>query len=111
MHLFGHSKTRRMMLTGLRLDGAELYRLGIVEDCVPVSDLINVAIALTKEIAAKSPPAVVLAKHALNAKEDMSLRDGYRFEQTMTVEVGRTEDAAKATRSFLEKREPVFKGR
>ena len=65
---------------------------------------------LAKKIAAKSPPAVVLAKHDLNAIEDMSLRDGYRFEQTMTVEVGRTEDAAEATRSFLEKREPVFKG-
>ena len=59
---------------------------------------------LAKEIAAKSPPAVVLAKHALNAIEDMSLRDGYRFEQTMTVEVGRTEDAAEAARSFLEKK-------
>ncbi|MEC7649215.1 MAG: enoyl-CoA hydratase/isomerase family protein [Pseudomonadota bacterium] len=111
MRLFGHSKTRQMMLTGLRLDGAELYRLGVVEDCVPVSDLMDVAMALAKEIAAKSPPAVVLAKHALNAIENMSLRDGYRFEQTMTVKVGRTEDAAEATRSFLEKREPVFKER
>ena len=109
MRLFGHSKTRQMMLTGLRLDGAELYRLGVVEDCVPVSDLMDVAMALAKEIAAKSPPAVVIAKHALNAIEDMSLRDGYRFEQTMTVEVGRTEDAAEATRSFLEKREPNWK--
>ena len=92
-----------MMLTGLRLDDAELYRLGIVEDCVPVSDLMDNAMALAKEIAAKSPPAVVLAKHALNAKEDMSLGDAYRFEQTMTVEVGRTGDAAEATRSFWKK--------
>ena len=46
MRLFGHSKTRQMMLTGLRLDGAELYRLGVVEDCVPVSDLMDVAMAL-----------------------------------------------------------------
>ena len=75
MRLLGHSKTRQMMLTGLRLDGAELCRLGVVADCVPVSDLMDVAMALAKEIAAKSPPAVVLAKHALNAIENMSLRD------------------------------------
>ncbi|MEC8134798.1 MAG: hypothetical protein VX107_01410 [Pseudomonadota bacterium] len=50
--------------------------------------------AIAKEVAAKSPPAVVLAKHALNAIEEMSLRDGYHYEQTMTMEVGRTEDAA-----------------
>ena len=92
------------MLTGLRLDGAELYRLGVVEDCVPVSDLMDVAMALAKEIAAKSPPAVVIAKHALNAIEDISLRDGYRLEQKTTVEVGRTNGAAEATRSILEKK-------
>ena len=33
MRLFSHSKLRRMMLTGLRVPGAELYRLGIVEAC------------------------------------------------------------------------------
>lgn len=98
------------MLTGLRLDGAELYRLGVVEDCVPSSNLMDVAMALANEIAAMSPSAIVLAKQALNAIEDISLRNGYRFEQTMTVEVGRTEDAAEATKSFWEKREPVFRG-
>lgn len=59
--------------------------------------------ALANEIAAISPSAIVLAKQALNAIEDISLQNGYRFEQTMTVEVGRTEDAAEATKSFWEK--------
>jgi enoyl-CoA hydratase len=35
MRLFGHSKARRLMFTGQRLSGAELYRLGVVEECVP----------------------------------------------------------------------------
>lgn len=111
MRLFGHSKTRRMMLTGQRIDGPELYRLGIVEACVPANELMDAAMTLANEIAMKSPPAITLAKHALNTIEEMSLRDGYRFEQNMTVEVGKTEDASEATRAFLEKREPVFKGR
>jgi enoyl-CoA hydratase/carnithine racemase len=110
MRLFGHSKTRRMMLTGQRIVGPELYRLGMVEACVSADELMEAATEIAKEIASKSPPAIVLAKHALNTIEEMSLRDGYRFEQNMTVEVGKTEDAAEATQAFLEKREPVFKG-
>ena len=41
----------------------------------------------------------------------MSLRDGYRFEQTMTGELAQTEDSKEAMRAFVEKREAVFKAR
>jgi len=110
MRLFGHSKSRRMMFTGQRVSGAELYRLGIVEDCVPADRLSDAARALAKEIAAKSPVAVRLAKHAMNAIEFMSLRDGYRFEQSMTAELLKSEDSKEAIRAFLEKRPPLFRG-
>lgn len=111
MRLFGHSKTRRMMFTGLRLSGPELYRLGVVEECVPRDQLLPTARALAEEIAAKSPVAMRLAKHALNAIEFMSLRDGYRFEQNMTAELSKYEDSKEAMRAFAEKRPPVFTGR
>jgi enoyl-CoA hydratase/carnithine racemase len=111
MRLFGHSRVRRMMLTGLRVGGAELYRLGIVEACVPQAELMPTALGIAREIAAKSPVAVRLAKHALNTIEEMSLRDGYRFEQDMTAELGRYEDSREAMLAFAEKRKPVFKGR
>ena len=109
--LFGHSTQRRMMLTGQRLFGPELYRLGVVEACTAPSDLLDAALSIAREIAAKSPIATRLAKHALNQIEDMSLRDGYRFEQSMTGELGRTEDSREAMRAFVEKRPAVFKGR
>ena len=111
MRLFGHSKTRRMMFTGQRLTGRELEALNIVEQCVPLAELMPTAMALAAEIASKSPIAVVLAKHALNTIEEMSLRDGYRFEQNMTAELGQYEDSKEAMLAFVEKRKPVFKGR
>lgn len=111
MRLFGHSRIRRMMLTGLRVNGAELYRLGVVEACVPQSQLMETALGIAREIAAKSPIAVTLAKHALNTIEEMSLRDGYRFEQNMTAELGRYDDSKEAMAAFAEKRKPVFTGR
>lgn len=111
MRLFGHSKARRMMFTGQRLSGPELYRLGVVEACVPVDRLMDEAMALAAEIASKSPIAMRLAKHAMNTIEFMSLRDGYRFEQNMTAELSKYEDSREAMRAFVEKRQPVFKGR
>ena len=41
----------------------------------------------------------------------MPFRDGYRFEQGVTVELSHTEDAREAQRAFVEKRPPVFRGR
>ena len=111
MRLFGHSRVRRMLLTGYRVPGPEMYRLGVVEACVPQEELMETAMELARTIAAKSPVASVIAKHALNTIEEMSLRDGYRFEQNMTVQLSQTEDAKEAATAFLEKRAPVFKGR
>ncbi len=111
MRLFGHSATRRMMLTGHRLTGAELYRLGVVEACVPRDALMEAAGAIAAEIASKSPLASRMAKEALNAIEFMTLRDGYRFEQDRTGELSKTADSREAMAAFAEKRAPVFRGR
>ncbi|AZG11014.1 enoyl-CoA hydratase/isomerase family protein [Pigmentiphaga sp. H8] len=111
MRLFPHSLLRRMMLTGYRVPAAELYRLGIVEACTAPEDLLPAAMEMAGVIAAKSPVSTRMGKHTLNTIEDMSLRDGYRYEQDMTAIIATTEDAAEAQAAFREKRAPVFKGR
>jgi len=108
--LFSHSKLRRMMLTGLRVFGPELYRLGVVEECVPADELGETALDLAREIAEKSPIAIKLAKQGLNQIEEMSLRDGYRHEQNLTAEVRKSADSKEAMQAFVEKRKPVFTG-
>ena len=111
MRLFSHSRLRRMLLTGYQVSGPELYRLGVVEACVEPETLMDTAMEIAREIVARSPIAIRLAKQSLNAIEDMSLRDGYRYEQNMTVELSKTEDSKEAKRAFVEKRQPVFTGR
>jgi len=111
MRLFGHSRLRRMMLTGYRVPGEELYRLGIVEACTSPEDLMPAALEIAQTIASKSPVSTRMGKHTLNTIEDMSLRDGYRYEQDMTTAIAKTEDAKEAQAAFREKRSPVFKGR
>jgi enoyl-CoA hydratase len=108
---FWPSKARRLLLTGQRIPAQELYRLGVIEECVPADALMSEATALAREIAAKSPLAVTMLKNSFNMVENLSLRDGYRLEQNMTVELSRSEDANEAKRAFIEKRKPVFVGR
>jgi enoyl-CoA hydratase len=111
MKHFSPSRVRAMYLTGARVTAAELYRLGVVEACVPRDKLMQAALDIAREIAAKSPLAIRHLKRTLNAIEEMPGRDGYRYEQTVTVELSHSEDAREAQRAFLEKRKPVFKGR
>ena len=104
------SKARRLLLTGQRIPAAELYRLGVLEECVPADKLLAAATAIAQEIASKSPLAIQMLKQSFNIVENLTLRDGYRVEQDMTVELSQSDDAREAKQAFLEKRKPVFKG-
>jgi enoyl-CoA hydratase len=111
MDHFGKSMARYIYFTGRRIPAAELYRLGVISACVPREKLMDEAMQIAREIAAKSPVAVREVKRAFNVVEEMPARDGYRFEQTVTVALSHTEDAQEAQRAFVEKRKPVFKGK
>jgi enoyl-CoA hydratase len=100
-----------MFYTGMKVDAQELYRLGLVEACLPAEQLMPYAMDIAREIAGKSPIALRLAKEAARMTEVMPLREAYRYEQGNTVFLSKTEDAREAQLAFLEKRAPVYKGR
>lgn len=110
MH-FPRSLARHMYFTGMKVSAAELYRLGMVSACVPAGELMDKALEIARSISAKSPVAIRKAKASFNNAEQMTFRDGYRYEQTVTVELSGTEDAREAQRAFVEKRKPNFVGR
>ena len=109
--LLGKSRGRRIVFTGDRFSAQEMYRLGVIECCVPQDQLMPEAMQMACKIAAKSPTAIRLAKQAYNVVEHMPQRDGYRYEQNITEQLSHTEDAKEAQLAFAEKRKPIFKGR
>ena len=109
--MFGRSFTRRMFFTGMKVPAAELYRRGVLDEVVPGDQLMPLAMEIAQEIASKAPLAVAYAKQAANMMDLMPQRDGYRFEQNITMALAKTEDAQEARKAFLEKRTPVYKGR
>ncbi|WP_028956893.1 enoyl-CoA hydratase/isomerase family protein [Sulfitobacter sp. 20_GPM-1509m] len=109
MRVFPIGLTRRMVLTGWRCPAEELWRRGLIEACVEPEELLPTAMEMAKTMASKSPKAIQLAKRALNTVETMGLKDGYRFEQNLTVEMTRHPHSKEAMAAFLEKRPAVFK--
>ncbi len=108
---FSQSRARRMFFTGMQVPAQELYRLGLVEACLPPEELMPYAMEIAREIASKSPIAMRLAKEAARMTLHMPTREAYRYEQGNTVALSKTEDAKEAQQAFLEKRKPVYVGR
>ena len=109
--IFGRSRARRMFYTGMKVSGQELYRLGLVEACLPADQLMPYCMEMARDIASKSPIAMRLAKEAARLTETMPTRPPHRYAQGNTVALSKTEDSKEAQRAFLEKRAPVYTGR
>lgn len=105
---FSKSRTATMYFTGRRFPASELYRLGVIEAALPEKEMWEEVRKMADEIAAKSPNTVQRIKKSLSVISEMPVRDAYRYEQTITVDLADSKDAQEAQRAFVEKRKPVF---
>jgi enoyl-CoA hydratase len=109
--LAGWGNAMRWLLTGDVFDAEEARRIGLVQEIVPASDLLARATALAERIAAQAP----LGVRATLASARAGINDGIETESARLEERARalmaTEDAAEGMRSFIERREGVFRGR
>lgn len=107
----GKSKAMEMILTGRYMSAREAEAAGLVSRVVPVETYLEEAIRLAKEIAARPPIAVRLAKEAVNKAFETSLRDGLDYERRLFYFLFSTEDQKEGMQAFIEKRKPEWKGR
>jgi len=105
----GKSKAMDMVLTGRMMDAAEAERANLVTRVVPVESLLEEALKMGETIAAYSLPSVAMAKEAVNAAYEMTLREGVRFERRLFHSLFATEDQKEGMSAFAEKRKPAFR--
>ncbi|MCP5057064.1 MAG: crotonase/enoyl-CoA hydratase family protein [bacterium] len=92
-------------------DAAEALRCGLVQEVVPAGTELDRAIELSEKIAALAPKAIQATKassrlYALKGQEAAVAE----FQETQR-RLANTEDAAEGVASFVERRDPVFKGK
>jgi enoyl-CoA hydratase len=107
----GKSKAMDMCLTGRMMNAEEAERSGLVSRIVPLEDLEKEALKAAANIAAKSLPAVMMAKESVNKAYETTLREGIMFERRVFHSTFATEDQKEGMAAFAEKRSPSFKNR
>ena len=109
--LVGKGRALQLILSGEMISAQEAYRIGLVNDVVPVADLIPRAEALLKKIASNAPIAVKFALEGVNKGLETSQSEGLLLEASYFGLCAATEDKKEGTTAFLEKRAPKFQGR
>jgi enoyl-CoA hydratase len=107
----GKSKAMEMILTGRMMDAQEAERANLVCRIVPVADLVAEAVKMGEKIASLSGPSVAMAKEAVNAAYETTLREGVRLERRLFLSLFSTEDQKEGMSAFAEKRKADFKHR
>jgi len=109
--LVGKGLANQLLVAGEMITAAEAYRIGLVNEVVPATELMARCEAVAQKIIANSPVAVRLCLEAVNKGMEMPLREGLFLEASLFGVCASTEDKAEGTKAFLEKRPAQFKGK
>ncbi|MCA9605256.1 MAG: enoyl-CoA hydratase, partial [Myxococcales bacterium] len=101
----------RWLLTGDVFDAAEALRIGLVQEVTEPGAQKDAALAIAKTIASRAPLGV---RATLESSRAM-LEDGPDAAAALLLSQARalmgSDDAAEGLRSFVERRDAVFKGK
>jgi enoyl-CoA hydratase/carnithine racemase len=107
----GKKKTLEMLLSGDMIDAREAERLGLVNKVVPAEKLEEETFAFAQKLIAKSPVAIEIGKKFYYQMIDMPFRQRFALNSEIMARLCTTEDASEGINAFIEKRQPMWKGK
>jgi enoyl-CoA hydratase len=107
----GKAKAMELVLTGRFISADDALKYGLINKVVPVEMYLREAMSLAAEIAQMSPVAAQLAKEAVNRSYETHLDEGLTLERKNFYLAFASEDQKEGMKAFIEKRQPVYKGK
>ena len=109
--LVGSAKARELYFLSDRVGADEALRLGLTNWVCAPEDLAAKTAEITRRLANGPSVAYRYMKENLNRAMAGEVDDCLDLEASHHIHCGQTEDHRAATQAFVDKREPVFKGR
>ncbi|MCC2596110.1 enoyl-CoA hydratase [Pusillimonas sp. MFBS29] len=104
-------KAFEMLITGEFISARDAVTHGLINDAVAPNQLDARVAALVQSICQKSPVAVRTGKGMFQRQRGMSLADAYDYAGQVMACNMMAEDVAEGIDAFIQKRQPVWKGR
>jgi enoyl-CoA hydratase/carnithine racemase len=101
----GRAKAKELIMTCERISASEALRIGLVNQVVPLKDLMSAVEALIGKMRKAAPLAVRFTKEAINRG-----LGGYEFSAEKFEAIITSKDAVEGALAFMEKREPKWSG-
>ncbi len=110
VRLTGAARAKRLVIGGERIDAPTLLDWGVLDECVPVADLLPRAEALAAHYAAKPPAAAQMIKRSINAITAALDRSIMHMDADQNLLAQSTKDRAAAARAYLDGEKAEFSG-
>ncbi|MFN8060305.1 MAG: enoyl-CoA hydratase-related protein [Vicinamibacterales bacterium] len=107
----GIDRAKELLYTGRLVDAREAMRIGLVNDVIDWTALMDRVWEMTSSIVAAAPLAIAAIKRAVDDGAGLPLEQALRIELHEYERVARTEDRREGINAFNEKRAPRFLGR
>ena len=109
--LLGSAKARELYYLSDRITADEALNLGLTNWVCDPEELMEKTMEIANRLASGPSVAYRYMKENLNRAMNGEVDDCLDLEASHHIHCGQTEDHRNATKAFVEKKEPVFKGR